>query len=710
MIKWTPLIFFRLLFFLIAGILMQVFYLLYHPVLLYVFAVLVVIFPVLVFTIPPKTKIRLYPLFGLIACVILLLIGIIHTHFFDHRSYSDHLMYADSIIAYKGTIRTEIQEKKNSYKTEISILSVKTQNGWVKSFGNCILYIKKDPIEKFPPKLKYGDVLLIRGTPRLVDPPKNPMEFDFQNYLKYQNIFHQHFIYANQFRIIDYQPDNTLISFSLALRRYFKIIIKELVPSHREQSIVFDLLLGVKDQLDNDIKVAYSGAGLMHVLAVSGLHVGFILVIIHFFFKKSSSIKSGRWVYFGVVVSVLFLYAFITGLSASVLRAVIMYCMVALAQTIGKRSLIYNTMAASAFGLLLYNPFFIMSVGFQLSYLALLGILYLQPRFQGWLIIQHKYLFVCWKIITASLAAQLATFPLTVLYFHQFPNYFLISNLLILLLLSRLFPLALLSLFLYWIPYIGKISGFVLGWGVWLMNTITLFVDSLPWSTTKGLYLSVFETCCFYFFLLCLVCLFHARKFQYLLYASVFLVIFSTSRLIHVHGHTSQHIFMVYHIPKQSAINFIDGTKSSIISSSKLLKNDRSVLEFSIVGFLYSKGIAKPAFCSFDEKEKYPKNTFSCKNFEKYMLIFWQGKSFLIIKKSLDFNDLQSIRHLNTDYTIVQNNAIWSLDKTVNFLKIKYLIIDSSNSFSRSKKIASEAQKLKIANHAVLEKGAFLLQ
>src|SRR5690606_30371161 len=225
----------------------------------------------------------------------------------------------------------------------------------------------------------YGDLLVIKGAPQRPDPPANPAEFDYARYLEQRNIFHQHFVREGVMRM-GAEPSNGVLALAYKLRARAEAVLRTYVPGERAQGIARALVLGVTDGLDNELREAYAGVGVMHILAVSGLHVGVIYFVLASLLRPLNRLPKGNWAVAVISIFVLWLYAFITGLSPSVLRAVTMFSFLTLAKPWRRGTNVYNTLAVSAFVMLLADPWLVCSVGFQLSYLAVLGIVYFYPR------------------------------------------------------------------------------------------------------------------------------------------------------------------------------------------------------------------------------------------------------------------------------------------------------------------------------------------
>jgi competence protein ComEC len=706
--RWTAYTFIRLVFFLITGILFHISTGLYFTWLIGVFLSLMLIYLLWIAFAPSHLQFKWSAITGILACILIFIFGWVRTHQSTASYDSNHIIHQDSITAYTCVMDAEIQDKNKNLKTEAEIQEIQVKNQWKKAKGRILLYFKKDSLQSNQKirSLKYGDKILVVGNLLQTQSLKNPLAFDYAQYLKYQNIYHQDFVSVPEFQKIGFQPRFWVVQFAMNWRQYFDKVIQKYIVSEQENAIASALVLGVKDRLDDDILQAYSRTGLMHVLAVSGMHVGILLSFLWIVLGKLQKIpKIGDWVYALSILAILWLYAFITGLSASVLRAVVMFSFITLGKAMNKRGTMYNTLAFSAFVLLMYNPYFILSAGFQLSYLAVLGIVYLTPRMESWFDISNSFLKQGWQLICVSLAAQLATAPLSLLYFHQFPTYFLIANLLILPLNGSMLYAGILLLMFSWLPWVNQ----ALGWFLWLlfkiMNQITFWIESLPFSIIEGIYLEDWEVALLYAVIILMLMLFHYRSFQYLVYAFVCLLMIVGHQIYRTHQQNQQNILVIYHISKQPHINLISGRKSYFLADPSLQKDTKS-LSFSVQNFLYSKGIVHSEFKAWKTTKSDP---VFYQDFDKFGVLVWHKKTFLILKKYLKYKELQALSDIQTDYLVVQNNALYSLETLLEFYEPKYLILDASSSFHRNEKLAKEAQSYHIPCYDILQKGAFVL-
>ena len=378
-----------------------------------------------------------------------------------------------------ATVLETPQEKTNSYKSLLLIHSVKTEDTVIGTREKVLVYFEKGEDIK---RLKPGNQIIFEQSPEIIKNRGNPYEFDYQKYLEKKHIFRQVYLKTGNWHLTGYR-NNTLLLRAETIRDKLLKIYRDQEIGAQETEILSALTLGYKRELDRETKRIFSSAGAMHVLAVSGLHVGILFFAFTFCFGFLQKRKIGRFIYVVLSISLLWCYAFITGLSPSVLRACTMFSLIIIAGNINRRANIYNTLAASAFLLLLVNPNNLFEVGFQLSYMAVFGIVYLQPRIAGLWQVKNKVALFFWNLICVSIAAQIATFPLSAYYFNQFPTYFLLSNIVVIPAAMLLIPLGLGLLAFSKIPLLATSIAFVVKWIIKSVYFLLSAFESFPHST-----------------------------------------------------------------------------------------------------------------------------------------------------------------------------------------------------------------------------------
>ena len=553
---WSAYPFSRFVLFFVIGILLETYTKIYTPIIAFFLCFLIVIFWIITSSKSDFWKLRRRFLGGLLACICLVLFGIFHTYHYNQINKKNHFITEeDSIFAYKALVSQEVENRSKTYRTVVSLQEIKTKKGWKNKTGKVLLYLKKNQkLNSIP--LKYGDILLIKGQANLVSPPPNPAQFDYAKYLSYQNIFHQQFISNKQFEIINHTTPNYIYLYALQSRNYLSKVLKNLVKGSQEFAIATALLLGVREQMDSEILEAYSKTGLMHILAVSGMHVGLLVIFLEFFFFRNwlkSNNSKKRLSYVFLMLIIVWFYALITGLSPSVFRAVMMFSLMVIGKGFSKRPSIYNTLAVSLFVLLFIDPYLLFSAGLQLSYLAVWGIVYFQPIFNKYWSPSNRIVKWFWGIITVSLAAQLVTFPLGLWYFNQFPNYFLLSNLVIIPISIGVMYVGIMTLMLAWIPIISTFLGWVLSTLIWLMNYITFYFQKLPYANIEGVYVNNFEVLILYGMIICFAFFIHSKKYIYWVILGVLSCFWGVSRIFYTFKISQQNELIVYHFSGKTA-------------------------------------------------------------------------------------------------------------------------------------------------------------
>lgn len=312
----------------------------------------------------------------------------------------------------------------------------------------------------------------------------NPGEFNAINFWKTKGITHIGYLKEVDILEIKRFQDNWIDSQLAQLRNKLSQVLKnELNGSNL--AIAQALILGDKSLLDQETRNSFGATGAMHVLAVSGLHIGIITQLLLYLFQFSSKLITRRNAVF-ITVLLLWVYALLTGFSPSVVRAVFMFSVLILAQETGGNYAPINVLFFTAFILILFNPFVIYDIGFQLSYLAMLGIYTLYKPIAAWYSPKNKILNYLWQGSAIGFAAQAMTVPLTLYYFHQFPNYFALTNLGIMGISTVAMGFGMGIFILHYIPFIGKIASFILATSLWLMLRFLQWVEHLPGSVEYG--------------------------------------------------------------------------------------------------------------------------------------------------------------------------------------------------------------------------------
>ena len=454
-------------------------------------------------------------------------------------------------------------EKEKTYRIVIRLLDPKIK---------VLAYFEKtDSFNLVEP----GSVVWFSGKPELLQKTGNPFEFDYQTYAMRNKIGHRIFLKIQNYHFLHVKKIPDLAEGSLVIRDRLLKIIEKCGLKGEVLHLVSAVSLGAREELEPETTQSFSKTGVTHVLAVSGMNVAIIYVVLELFLRF---LNRKRW---GIVIQTLIIltgvwgYAFITGLSASVLRAAAMFTFIVVGKSLNRSANIYNTLAASAFVLLNYNPALVYDVGFQLSYAAVFSIVYFHPYLYGLRYFKYWIADQIWLMITVSLAAQIGTIPFLLHYFHQFPTWFLLANLMVI-------PLVTLILYLSFIvfavapviPFLGIIMTRVLDWAGEGMLFSVRFVEKLPYSVIEGIYPADLTLFLIVIFIVLMV-IFIVYKFRIALFCSLL----SLSMLLIVHNLNTYRTLVrkeivIFNLPGKVLIAFTTGRKTVWLTSDKTGNGD----------------------------------------------------------------------------------------------------------------------------------------
>ncbi len=600
-----------------------------------------------------------------------------------------------------GKVIEPTQLKKRSIKAILTIEKIKTQNIWIKGRGKVIVYFKKNNSSE---KLGVDDAIVFEPLLENVSPPKNPHEFDFRKYLSFHLIHQQAYLNPDNWRLLKKSQSKGLLRFANDSRKYLIQTLREKGITGKELAVASALILGYKDDIDEQSKDAYSSAGAMHVLAVSGLHVGIIFLIFNRLFSFIGKFKHGKIMRGVILILILWSYALLTGLSPSVMRSATMFSFIVASKMTSRNSNFFNTLAASALVLLIYNPLLIMEVGFQLSYMAVIGIVIIQPWINNWFNFRFWLPRKVWEITAVSIAAQIATFPLGLLYFHQFPNYFMLSNLIVIPLAISILYLGIITLSFSFIPIIGDYLALGLKYLIRFLNYSVNSIDSLPYSLTENIRFSVLDTWLIYLFIICIISLVAYRKFRFLLLGSVLLIAFLVSTLWKDYNDLGQRKLIVYNISQHTAINFINGNDNILIADKKLIEN-RGKLLFHVQNNWINNGVDNEIIIKTNDliNKHYLFTNYNLFGKQNYFQ-FYDCKIVIIDGK---FNRKINNNKLSVDLLIITKNTSLSIKALLDAFDPKEIVIDASNSIYTSHRLKEEAHELNINCWSVLMDGAY---
>ena len=581
-----------------------------------------------------------------------------------------------------------LSERLKTFKARAEVMHLEHNNRVVKTNGEVIVYFQK---ENCPANISYGTVLYTGKKLDMIKNSGNPGGFDYQRHALFKGITHQVYLKQDEFITNSLKKTDPLREWLYATRTYVLQTVRKYIKGKQQRGVAEALLVGYRDDLDSELTEAYSNTGVVHIIAISGMHLGMIYVLFLFLLRPLEKWKELRWIKALLILLFMWLFGLLTGGGASIMRAVIMFSFITAAQLFNRRTNLYNSLAASAFLMLLFNPFLLWDVGFQLSYAAVLSIvLFMKPIYQ-WFTTENKLLDSFWKLNAVTIAAQVLTWPLCMYHFHQSPNLFLLANM-VAVPLSTLILYALLVLLSVSFSeplssFTGTIISRLLNW----MNDYILWLNRFRFSVWEGIYHTPAQTVLLYLFITCLSWWLLRNRRTALYTALGGLLLFLLLHLQQQYLVARQVRLIVYNLPQHQAIDFFAGQQHYFLGDSVLLQD----------GFLRNFHL-KPArilYGTFHSPTRVLPQGFSAIN--------WQGRKILVVNQPLP-------KHappvpLQADLVIISKNPRFTLSELQRFAHGKLIVFDSSNPLWKVERWKKESDSLHLPHFSTTHQGAFVM-
>jgi competence protein ComEC len=652
----------------------------YKPSPIWVFgSVLFCVFLLLVFHLLSKTKNNFKLIFGVLSLLTSLLLGVASS--IIHKETYNSLHYTNQIKDYENQhlIRLVINEKlKNTQKNTRYISTIRSVDKQ-QSFGKIILNIKKpNQIDS----IKIGAELNVIGMLYKNKGSFNPNQFDYGKYLENQEIYAQ--VYANESQVKVIGKQKTIWS---QFSNFRTKIIENLALSNfkkEELNILIALLLGQQQDISPEILKDYQYAGAVHILSVSGLHVGFILMFITFLLKPMSNSKRNAILKLAVILISLWTYGILAGLSASVVRSVTMFSFVAIGIHLKRTVNIFHTLLVSMLLILLWKPSFLFDVGFQLSYLALFFILWLQPLLSNIWQPKNRIIQYIWDIVTVSTAAQIGAMPLSIYYFHQFPGLFFITNIIVLPLLGVIMIIGLIAIIIACFGIVPFVIAKPLEFLIEFLNSIIHWVATFEDFIIKNISFNKEMLVASYLVIIFSVIWFKKKEFNTLILTLISIVSLQCVFIYTKFKTENAHELIVFNAKKHSIITERKNDLVTVYSNDSILENIDNNL--AIQSYLIGN------FCKIEEK----------KNIGN--LFYFKNKKILIIDSSSVY-----LEKTKPDILIVINSPKINLLRVFESWKPEQVVIDGSNYKSYARLWEATCRKEKIPFHNTNEKGFYKL-
>ena len=638
-----------------------------------VFTVAIIVFTILYFLI--KRNKRFTTFFGINTYFISFVIGILtlllHTNSLQKSNYIHCKKAFENPQIITFTLRKKL--KSNAYNDRFIAIINNIDGG--NYSGKIIVNIQKDSLKN----LIIGNVIKVKTVLQQNSSNKNPNQFDYGKYLADKQIYAQ--IYTNKTEIvINKNLKKDIWYYSGRLHSRIVRNLEKANFNNEEMNVALALILGQQQDISSDIIQDYQYSGATHILSVSGLHVGFIMLFINFILKPIPNTRKGSLIKLISILLSLGAFAIISGLSPSVLRSVVMFSFLAIGNHLRRSGSIYHTLLVSMLLILLCEPYFLFDVGFQLSYLALFFIVWLQPLLKQIWTPKHKIQTTIWNALTVSFAAQIGTLPLCLYYFHQFPGLFFVTNIIIIPILSFIMIAGIIVMILAIFMSPPAIIIEIFEKSIYLLNKTIHIVASFEWFVIRDISFNFYYLLTFYIFIISAIVWSKKPNYNQFVFLLITIVLLQLSFIYTKKEIENTNELIVYNTKKNTLLSERTGKKITLFTNDTLSKN--SILNAYLVG-------------NFGKLS----STNKIKN-----VLYFNGKKISII----DSSGIYETR-IQPDILILTQSPKINLDRILENLHPKIIIADASNSYSIQKTWKYTCLKKNIPFHATSEKGYYKL-
>lgn len=586
----------------------------------------------------------------------------------------------------------QVQDKNGISRVKVIVKNVIDTTTIHHVNGSLLIAYKTEDHEK----LNFGDKILIPLNYREISAPQNPNEFNYKRYLSYKNIYHQQFIQANEKKLVSTGNGNKFFAFTYALRIKCIESYKLNIKNQEHASLISAFILGYRSDLSNETKGVFANTGTMHLLAVSGLHVGILFILINMGLSFLDKTRKGRIIKAVIFVMLLGFYAMLTGLSPAVCRASLMLSLIVISRAFSRAANSYNSIAVAAIIMLLINPLSVFEVGFQLSFIAVTGIIFFQPKIYGVWIPSWGILDKIWVLASTAIAAQLSTTAISLYYFHQFPNYFLLANIPAVPLAGLILYSGLATLLLSPIPSIASLFGHLTSFLLGILQFILKTIHDLPGVITSDIWISNWQFLLLYLVLFSVTIAFLFKDKIALQFSIIYLIFFFLGISFNAYENWKRKEFLVAAINGKTAVTFIANKKAYLYLSDDITEQQ---ISYSLKPTLSKYGIKQ--IIQLNNTDIYEDDIL----YKNKNIIQFMDKRFAIISNS---NKPYANEKIEVDFLIISQNPRTSASNLQEQYVFKKLIIDNSNGNFLENKLESECTEKGISFYSTKQSKAFI--
>lgn len=627
---------------------------------------------------------------GIMLNILIFLFGALRFAFQDIRNHEQWL--GNAISDSSSILLTIIDSplKKRGYYSTIADAQMILRNGKAHpSRGRILLRIDDRDSLTLPVR---GDEVYSEKFPGLISSNANPGAFDFRAYCLRQGITHQLFLSGNSYKILFRRKNFETSQWLGRCQQYILSILKKYVPGKKEAAFAEALLIGYREDLDPSLVQAYANTGAVHIIAISGLHLGMIYGLLLALLSPFRKFKCSAWLRPFIILGGLWLFTLLAGASPSVLRSAVMFSFIALGNTLNKKTNICNNLAASAFFLLCINPNFLWDLGFQLSYAAVMGIaIFMKPVYHLFFL-KNKIIDEIWKLNAITIAAQVLTLPICAYQFNQIPLMVLFANTLAVPLSGIILYLEIFLVLISGLPFAAGFAGNFISLLIRVLNSVIERMDGSVISVMAGIGLSFPQLICLYLLIAGLGVWLLSGNRRGCIFAILSALVFVSIRTREYFASADQRRIIVYQLPSHTAVDFVRGRQFFTLVDERLnqdlqlqktqLGPSRAQLHLQHTGSLKGMGV-------------------------EYPFIYFGGKRILLLNRNIKMRTVRA--RLKVDLVLLYGNPPISIRQLIRLFDCQLVVWDGSNSARKIKQWKNECDALVLRSHSVPLQGALML-
>lgn len=577
--------------------------------------------------------------------------------------------------------------KPKSFKANAQVVAMFKNNKWVNCTGKIIIYTAKDSVFEYK---KMGDGLIISKPLSRVVNSGNPGGYNYARFCSFKSIYHQVYLTPKDVVFIN---NLSVSKFNLTINKIQNAVLntlKKYIVSADAIGIAEALLIGYREDLDKDLVKAYSNTGVVHIIAISGMHLGMIYALLVFVLSAFRSKYFAKFIKPITIIFVLWLFAIVAGFGPSIVRSAIMFSFIVLGDAVDKKTNIFNSLALSAFIIILFQPFVLWDVGFQLSYAAVTSIALFNSYISRLIYVENKLLQLFFKLNAVTLSAQILTLPIVLYHFHQFPSYFLLTNLIAVpvssFILFAEIGLLLVQAFTPLATWLGKVISAVIVW----LNEIIVNSNSLPYASIENIHISIVQG----IVLMLFVCIFsfgimHKNK-RVLLVGVTFFTLFMGIRFVDILQKQQQEKIIIYNVPSYTGIDIIKSNRYTFLGDS-ILQQPGFLQNFHIKP---SRILHRLQYATLVDGVQFSPPILSYKN-----------KKILIVNNSYEIGDTTAFY----DVVLITQNPKLYITEFSKKVKTNQLVFDGSNPLWKIELWQKDCINLHLPHHITAQQGAYTI-